>query len=76
MTKDTREVAYDIASEFLDQSVDGTLFPGLVNRIEQALLGERERCVKIAESSFKEYHTGYNAGKWIAAAIRNREEKP
>ena len=30
----------------------------------------RERCAVIAETSYEQFQTGYNAGKWIAAAIR------
>ena len=31
---------------------------------------ERERAATIAETSYEQYQTGYNAGKFIATAIR------
>jgi len=42
----------------------------LIDMIETALLAERDRCAKIAETSYEQFQTGYNAGKYIAAAIR------
>lgn len=41
-----------------------------LNEILSALRNERERCAKVAETAFTEFQTGYNAGKWIAKAIR------
>lgn len=46
----------------------------LESQIEAALDAEREHCAKIAETAFTEYQTGYNAGKWIAAAIRGSKQ--
>lgn len=41
--------------------------------LEAVRRDEQERCAKIAETAFEEFQTGHNAGKWIAAAIRNEE---
>ena len=46
----------------------------IANEVLSALRNERERGAKIAETSFEEFQTGYNAGIWIAAAIRGRAE--
>lgn len=45
--------------------------PSLVREsILSALRNERERCARVAETAYAEFQTGYNAGKWIANAIR------
>lgn len=42
----------------------------LIAAVLSALRNERERAAKVAETAFAEFHTGHNAGKWIARAIR------
>ena len=42
----------------------------VIGLVTDALRNERERCANVAETAFREFETGYNAGKWIAAAIR------
>lgn len=67
---DTRQVAEKIANTY-GLTGNDLHKRTLADAIDAALRNERERCAKIAETSFEEYQTGYNAGRFITNAIRN-----
>ena len=78
MSKETREIAESIArralpfSAFRNESEWDATLVFLANKINDALLAERERCAGIAESDDFTHSSGYRChrGQFIAAKIR------